>query len=102
MKITPQDVAHIAELAHLDLTAEECTRMERDLNAILDHIDRLNELDTSDVAPMAQIAYVTQAASAQADLRVDESRPSLALEDALRNAPDTDGALFKVPKVIER
>ena len=56
MKVTEKDVAYVAELANLELTEEERTGMLRDLNSILDYIDRLNELDTSDVPPMAQVS----------------------------------------------
>jgi len=56
MKVTGKDVAYVAELANLELTEEERTGMLRDLNSILEYIDRLNELDTSDVPPMAQVS----------------------------------------------
>ena len=56
MKVTEKDVAYVAELANLELSDEERTGMLRDLNSILDYIDRLNELDTSDVPPMAQVS----------------------------------------------
>ncbi len=55
MKVTEKDVAYVADLANLELTDQERQRMLKDLNSILDYIDRLNELDTSDVPPMAQI-----------------------------------------------
>src|SRR6266852_3627452 len=58
MKVTSKDGQYVADLAHLDLAPEERTRMERDLNSILDYIDRLNELDTSNVPPMAQVAQL--------------------------------------------
>ncbi len=97
MRITDQDVAYVADLANLELTAEERNRMVRDLNSILDYIDRLNELDTANVPPMAQTAL--QAAGA---LRDDELRPCLPREAALANAPESDGNFFEVPKVIEK
>ena len=56
MKVTEKDVCYVADLANLDLSAQERTGMVRDLNSILDYIDRLNELDTTNVAPMAQIS----------------------------------------------
>ena len=99
MKITDTDVTHVADLANLELTVEERKRMVRDLNSILDYIDRLNELDTADVPPMTQAA--AEASSANI-LRQDELRPSLLHEAALRNAPESDGAFFEVPKVIEK
>jgi len=55
MKVSEKDVAHVADLANLDLTSEERARMLRDLNSILDYVDRLSELDTSNVAPMSQV-----------------------------------------------
>jgi aspartyl-tRNA(Asn)/glutamyl-tRNA(Gln) amidotransferase subunit C len=115
--VTEKDVAYVAELAHLDLTEEERARMLKDLNSILVYIDRLNELDTANVEPMAQVAarYGTAIAAkattvgghsgsdgfAQA-MRPDEPRPCMPREDALQNAPNSDGVFFKVPKVIER
>ena len=56
MKVTEKDVAYVADLGNLELTAEERTRMVRDLNSILGHIDSLNELDTTNVPPMAQVS----------------------------------------------
>ena len=54
--VSEKDVSYVADLAHLDLTEEERARMLKDLNSILGYIDRLNQLDTSDVEPMAQVA----------------------------------------------
>src|SRR5712691_12700834 len=56
MKVTDKDVAYVADLANLELTDEERAGMLRDLNSILEYVDRLNELDTSDVPPMAQVS----------------------------------------------
>jgi aspartyl-tRNA(Asn)/glutamyl-tRNA(Gln) amidotransferase subunit C len=97
MKVTDQDVAYVAELANLELTAAERQRMVRDLNSILGYIDRLNELDTTNVAPMAQTVL-----PAGEVMRKDDPRPSLPHDAALQNAPDSDGDFFKVPKVIEK
>ena len=101
MKVTRKDVEYVAELAHLELTEDERVRMERDLNNILSYIDTLNELDTTGVEPMAQVASLISDSGAN-ELRVDAPRPSLAHDVALSNAPQTDGTFFKVPKVIER
>jgi aspartyl-tRNA(Asn)/glutamyl-tRNA(Gln) amidotransferase subunit C len=98
--VNEKDVSYVADLAYLELTAEERARMLKDLNSILGYIDRLNELDTSNVEPMAQ-GGSRQGASADVT-RDDEPRPSLPREQALANAPVTDGVFFKVPKVIER
>ena len=102
--VTLKDVRRVAELANLELTAEEEPRMQRDLNAILGHIAQLNELDTTDVVPMAQVgemlAHSTEGAGAA--LRVDSVRPSVNRAAVMPSAPESDGRFFKVPKVIER
>src|ERR1700753_3161942 len=102
--VTVDDVRRVAELANLELAAEEEPRMQHDLNAILGYIADLNELDTADVPPMAQVAEILGdqlKASAEA-LRADELRPSLDRKVVMEEAPETDGIFFKVPKVIER
>jgi aspartyl-tRNA(Asn)/glutamyl-tRNA(Gln) amidotransferase subunit C len=99
-KVAAEDVKRVAELAYLELTADEEAHMGRDLNAILGYIAQLNELDTSSVEPMAQVAEVL--GNASGSLRVDSTRPSLPRENVMAAAPETDGAFFKVPKVIER
>ena len=112
MKVTEKDVAYVADLANLELTADERARMLRDLNSILEYIERLNELDTDKVAPMAQVSdrYGVDesrqgserfAYANREDVR-NGLRESLPHEIALKNAPDTDGTFFEVPKVIER
>jgi len=112
MKVTDKDVAYVAELANLDLTNQERSGMLRDLNAILDYVDRLNELDTSDVLPMAQVSDrygVDEAkqgserfAYASREDVLEGLRKSLPHDAALANAPDADEDFFRVPKVIER
>jgi aspartyl-tRNA(Asn)/glutamyl-tRNA(Gln) amidotransferase subunit C len=108
MKVTEKDVAYVADLANLELTDQERQRMLKDLNSILDYIDRLNQLDTSDVPPMAQVsARFGQADGMQSDgisagWREDVPRPSLPHSEAMKNAPESDGEFFKVPKVIEK
>jgi aspartyl-tRNA(Asn)/glutamyl-tRNA(Gln) amidotransferase subunit C len=112
MKVTEKDVAYVAELANLELTDEERKGMLRDLNSILEHIDRLNELDTSDVPPMAQVSdrYGVDStkhgsarfAYASREDILEGLRKSLLHSEALANAPDADGEFFRVPKVIER
>lgn len=107
MKVTEKDVAYVADLANLELTPEESLRMCADLNSILGHIDKLNELDTRNVEPMAQVVSAIASASEDSDpfayaQRPDEVAPGLGRKVALFNAPDTDGTCFKVPKVIER
>src|SRR5580698_2438528 len=112
MKVTEKDVAYVADLANLELSVEERTGMLRDSNSILDYIDRLNQLDTSDVPPMAQVSdrYGVDDSKqgserfvyANREDVVDGLRKSLPREVALENAPDADGDFFRVPKVIER
>jgi aspartyl-tRNA(Asn)/glutamyl-tRNA(Gln) amidotransferase subunit C len=112
MRVTEKDVVYVADLANLELSAEERSGMVRDLNSILDYVDRLNELDTSGVEPMAQVADRygagqagqgdNQFAYATRDDILEGLRKSLSQEVALENAPDSDGTFFRVPKVIER
>jgi aspartyl-tRNA(Asn)/glutamyl-tRNA(Gln) amidotransferase subunit C len=112
MKVTDKDVAYVADLANLALTAEERSTMLRDLNSILDYVDRLNELDTSNVPPMAQVSDrygVDEAkqgserfAYASREDILEGLRKSLPHAEALANAPDADENFFQVPKVIER
>lgn len=112
MNVTDKDVAYVADLANLELTADERVRMLRDLNSILGYVDRLNELNTDAVEPMAQVSDrygVDQsrqgsdrfAYAIREDIK-DGLRESLPHDIAVKNAPDTDGAFFEVPKVIER
>jgi aspartyl-tRNA(Asn)/glutamyl-tRNA(Gln) amidotransferase subunit C len=99
-KVTVEDVQRVAELAHLELAPEESDRMVRDLNAILDYVAELNELDTSNVVPLAQMSELE--GGAVATLRADQVRPSLERSAVMSQAPETDQVFFKVPKVIER
>lgn len=112
MKVTEQDVSYVAELANLELTPDERTRMLRDLNSILEYVERLSELETDGIEPMAQVSdrYGVDESrqgsdrflyAAREDVR-EGLRPSLPQETALANAPDGDGTFFQVPKVIER
>ena len=102
--VSMDEVLRVAELANLDLTAEEVPRMQRDLNAILGHIAQLNELDTAGVPAMAQVGEMLGAEieSTGASLRADAVRPSLERAAVMDSAPESDGRFFKVPKVIER
>jgi aspartyl-tRNA(Asn)/glutamyl-tRNA(Gln) amidotransferase subunit C len=99
-KVTVEDVERVAELAHLELTPEESSGMLRDLNAILDYVAELNELDTKGVAPLAQVSEL--GGEVPAVPRADVLQPSLDRAIVMREAPETDGVFFKVPKVIER
>ncbi|MCU0248469.1 MAG: Asp-tRNA(Asn)/Glu-tRNA(Gln) amidotransferase subunit GatC [Bryobacter sp.] len=101
MKITEQEVRYVADLANLNLTAAELPKMQKDLDSILGYIDKLNELDTTKVEPMAQVLYD---AEETATMRKDEERPATILgnEAALANAPLAGLGFFKVPKVVEK
>jgi len=99
VKITEQEVRYVADLANLKMSDDEIRRMSRDLDEILTHIDTLNELDVSNVQPMAQVLYD---AEETATLRADTERATLGNEAALANAPLAGAGYYKVPKVIER
>jgi aspartyl-tRNA(Asn)/glutamyl-tRNA(Gln) amidotransferase subunit C len=100
MKLTREQVLHVAALAHLELSEAEVEGMGRQLSDILTYIDKLNELDTSRVEPMAQI----QAAGfgEDASLREDVEQPCGIAPEVLQVAPDPSPPYFRVPKVIER
>jgi aspartyl-tRNA(Asn)/glutamyl-tRNA(Gln) amidotransferase subunit C len=112
MKVTEKDVTYVADLANLELSSEERAAMLRDLNSILDYIDKLSELDTTNVQPMAQVSDrygvdeskqgSERFAYAYREDVPEGLRKSLPQEVALENAPDSDGTFFRVPKVIER
>jgi len=112
MKVTEKDVAYVADLANLELTGEERDGMLRDLNSILEYVDRLSELDTSNVPPMAQVSdrYGVDESKqgserfsyANREDILEGLRKSLPHDEALSNAPDADEQFFQVPKVIER
>jgi aspartyl-tRNA(Asn)/glutamyl-tRNA(Gln) amidotransferase subunit C len=99
MKITDEEVRRVAELAALALRDDEVERMAKDLDDILSHMDKLNELDTAGIEPMAQVLFE---AEETATLREDIERPCLSNAEALANAPVSGGGYYKVPKVIER
>jgi aspartyl-tRNA(Asn)/glutamyl-tRNA(Gln) amidotransferase subunit C len=91
MAITRDDVLHVADLARLDLTEEEIARFEGQLNAILEAVSKVSELELADVPPTAHPLAAVNV------LRPDEPRPSLPLERVFENAPSRDGNLFRVP-----
>jgi aspartyl-tRNA(Asn)/glutamyl-tRNA(Gln) amidotransferase subunit C len=102
-RVTTEEVRRVAELANLRLNAQEESGMQRDLNAILDYVAQLNELDTASVTPMAQVSEILQdGADPEAGLRPDQQRASLERSSVMVSAPESDGVFFKVPKVIER
>lgn len=103
MKITEKEVRYVAELANLNLSEAEVHEFQADLDEILGHVERLNEVDTAGVEPMAQVLYAAGATDGDtARLRADLERPPLGTDVALANAPQAGAGYFKVPKVIER
>ena len=99
MALTEKDVRYVAELAHLELTEEEVKKFLPQLDSILQHMQKLNELDTAQVEPMAQVTYP---AAENPALRSDQPHPTFRQDVALGNAPESDAGCFKVPRVIER
>lgn len=99
MPLTEKDVQYVAELAHLELTEEEKKEFLPQLDSILRYMQKLNELDTTQVTPMAQVTYP---ASANPSLRPDGPQKTFGQERALGNAPESGAGCFKVPSVIEK
>ncbi|MBU2446048.1 MAG: Asp-tRNA(Asn)/Glu-tRNA(Gln) amidotransferase subunit GatC [Bacteroidetes bacterium] len=94
MAVTQEEVKRIAKLAKLSLTEEEEISLQKELSSILDYMDKLNEIDTSDVEPLSHPIPVENV------FREDKVEKSISREDALKNAPDATEEFFKVPKVI--
>ena len=99
MALVEKDVRYVAELAHLELSEEEVRKFLPQLDSILEYIQKLNELDTGRVEPMAQVTYP---ASENPALRSDRPQRAFAQEETLANAPERAAGCFKVPHVIER
>jgi len=95
MNITPETVLYVARLARLRLTEEEVPRMQRDLDAILDYVATLRELDTTGVPPTTHVLEIAT------PLRPDEVRGVLPVAEVVRNAPQHDQSAMIVPKVLE-
>ena len=100
MKISREDVLRVAELAYLELTEAEMETYRAQLDAILEYAGKLNELDTTNVPPMAQVLASDQ--QAEATLREDVIQPCDVARDVLAHAPGAESPYFRVPKVIER
>ncbi len=94
MPLTPETVKQVAHLARLTLADAEVELFTRQLNDILNYVEKLNELDTTDVPPMAHVLELHNA------FREDVVRGSLPVEQALANAPDRQRNFFAVPKII--
>lgn len=95
MKVTKEQVEHVALLARLKLSEEERKKMTDELNQILEHFEKLGELDTENIEPTSHVLPLENI------LREDTLKPSLKREEALSNAPERSSACFKVPPVIE-
>lgn len=94
MPVTIKDVEHVAALARLSFTEEEKAKLVAQLNKILEYMEQLNELDTSDIEPLSQVTELSNV------FRDDVLKPSTTREEALLNAPARTEKYFKVPKVI--
>jgi len=95
MSITLEQVEHIAKLAKLEFTQEEKERLRNELSRILEYMEKLNELDTSQVEPLSHTTEISNV------FREDRVEASLPVEEALKNAPSRQGHFFKVPKVVK-
>ena len=91
MTISRDDVLHVARLARLALREDEIERLQLQLNAILDAVGKVSELDLSDVPPTSHPLALVNV------LAPDEPEPCLPVEDALANAPEREGDFFRVP-----
>jgi aspartyl-tRNA(Asn)/glutamyl-tRNA(Gln) amidotransferase subunit C len=95
MAISKETVEHVAHLARIELPAKELEKFSRQLQAILDFIDKLKEADIKDTSPTSHILPISNV------LREDKPQASLPVEKVLKNAPSPEGNFFSVPKVIE-
>lgn len=99
MIFTDEAVRKIADLANLQLTQDEVRKLGHDLGSILTYMEKLNELDTTNVEPMAQVLFD---AGETATLRDDVEKPTIPNAEALANAAVSGAGYFKIPRVIER
>lgn len=95
MAVSEEEVKYVANLARLQLDQEETKNLATDMNKILEYMELLNEIDTSDVQPLEHVIDL------ESRLRKDEAKEPISHEDALKNAPDADSDYFRVPRVIE-
>lgn len=95
MSVTNEDVQYVAHLARLELTEKETKNIAKDMNKILNYMETLEELDTSDVEPLEHVIDL------EYRFRDDKAKAPLSHEDALKNAPDADSDYFRVPRVID-
>jgi aspartyl-tRNA(Asn)/glutamyl-tRNA(Gln) amidotransferase subunit C len=105
MKITREEVLRVAELAHLGLSPDEVETYRAHLDGILTYVDKLQELDITNVEPMSQVLYPATTPGAQdshPELREDTPRPCEVADATLAGAPDAAKPFFRVPRVIDR
>jgi aspartyl-tRNA(Asn)/glutamyl-tRNA(Gln) amidotransferase subunit C len=105
MNISREDVFRVAELANLELTDAEIETFGQQLGSILTYCEKLNQLDTANVEPMAQVLTTASATVEGADLRDDAARDAGIIREVIHRAPqavDGEPAYFRVPKVIDR
>ena len=95
MKITDEIIDYVSSLARLDLNSEEKTKIKGEIEKIIDYMDVLNTLDTSDVEPMSHVLPTTNV------FREDVTLPSADRDEILKNAPEVDDGAFRVPKTVE-
>ena len=95
MKLTREEVLHIARLARVALTEEEINRMSDQLSKLLDHFEVLQKVDTTDIPPTAQSVDL------QSVMRNDDVKPSLSADEVLANAPRREDNCFRVRPVLE-
>jgi len=94
-ELTQEQVRHVAKLARLNLSDEQARLFARQLDGILDYVEKLNQLDTADVEPTAHAAPLRNV------FREDVARPGIGSEHVLANAPDAEPPFFRVPKVLD-
>lgn len=100
MKLTREDVLHVAELAHLELSSAEVEMYRGQLESILTYIEKLNQLDTTAVEPLAQLLVATS--TENPSLREDSAEACAMADTLFEIAPDPLRPYFRVPKVIDR
>ena len=94
-RISQKDVEKVAKLSRLQLSEQEVKEFAGQLSAILEYVEKLNELDTNNVEPLAHCLPISNV------FRADEVKESMGTEKTLANAPQKDGDFFKVPKILD-
>jgi aspartyl-tRNA(Asn)/glutamyl-tRNA(Gln) amidotransferase subunit C len=94
-RISLEEVEHVARLARLELSLDEKERMRRELDAILGYVETLRQVDTTGVGPTTHVLPIVNV------MRDDEIRPSFPAAAMLANAPEPEGELFRVPRILE-